>query len=247
MKEYNPFHTAQQQLDKACDGLGLDEAMRELLRWPQRESNSLVVGVVGTRRGAGTTSVARALGEHYASTGLEVLLIELDGGAPSQAQTEGPSGAAAVARREALLAESVEKLTNDGGSTWLLRSAGPRDARQTRGELSLEDMRNLLAVARAEYNLVILDLGKLVAGRQSAIGTALADRSILVAACGNLRREIGAAKDLIDRLAPSRYLLTLNRASSLDPALAASSVDRKTFSVSARQQIAKLINARHGV
>lgn len=216
------------------------------LRWLQRESNSLVVGVVGTRGGAGTTSVARALGEHCSSTGVEVLLIELDGGEPSQSCTGGPSGAAAVARGEVLLAESVERLTNDGRSTWLLRSAGSRDAQQAGGELSLEDMRNLLAIARAEYPLVILDLGKLVAGRQSAIGTALADRSILVAACGNLRREIGTAKDLIDRLAPSRYLLTLNRASSLDPALAASSGDRRAISVSVRQQIAKLINARHG-
>jgi hypothetical protein len=112
--------------------------------------------------------------------------------------------------------------------------------------MSLEDMRNLLAIARAEYDLVILDLGKLVAGRQSAIGTALADHSILVAACGNLRRGIGTAKDLLDRLAPSRYLLALNRASSLDPALAASGADGRTNPISARQRIANFINVRHG-
>ena len=34
---YNPFHTAQQQLDAAAERLGLDDAARHFLRWPQRE------------------------------------------------------------------------------------------------------------------------------------------------------------------------------------------------------------------
>ncbi|NNE08983.1 MAG: Glu/Leu/Phe/Val dehydrogenase [Gemmatimonadetes bacterium] len=35
--EYNPFTTAQQQLDEAAGKLGLDKGTREFLRWPQRE------------------------------------------------------------------------------------------------------------------------------------------------------------------------------------------------------------------
>ena len=34
---YNPFKTAQQQLDRACEMLGLDDSIRTFLRWPQRE------------------------------------------------------------------------------------------------------------------------------------------------------------------------------------------------------------------
>jgi glutamate dehydrogenase (NAD(P)+) len=35
---YNPFETAQAQLDVAMEHLGLEPAMRELLRWPMRET-----------------------------------------------------------------------------------------------------------------------------------------------------------------------------------------------------------------
>ncbi len=37
MKGYNPFAVSQQQLDEAAGILGLDSAMHELLRWPQKE------------------------------------------------------------------------------------------------------------------------------------------------------------------------------------------------------------------
>jgi len=37
MTELNPFKIAQRQLDEAAEKLGLDEATREFLRWPQRE------------------------------------------------------------------------------------------------------------------------------------------------------------------------------------------------------------------
>jgi glutamate dehydrogenase (NAD(P)+) len=36
-KEFNAFEMAQRQFDAVADKLGLDEGMRELLRWPQRE------------------------------------------------------------------------------------------------------------------------------------------------------------------------------------------------------------------
>ncbi|MHC4939476.1 MAG: Glu/Leu/Phe/Val family dehydrogenase [Planctomycetota bacterium] len=37
MTETNPFHIAQAQFDECAEMLGLDDAMRNLLRWPQRE------------------------------------------------------------------------------------------------------------------------------------------------------------------------------------------------------------------
>lgn len=35
--KYNPFEVAQEQLDIACDKLGIDPATREFLRWPMQE------------------------------------------------------------------------------------------------------------------------------------------------------------------------------------------------------------------
>jgi glutamate dehydrogenase (NAD(P)+) len=37
MAELNPFAIAQHQVDEACERLGIDDATREMLRWPQRE------------------------------------------------------------------------------------------------------------------------------------------------------------------------------------------------------------------
>ena len=37
MAQYNPFAVAQDQVDRACEMLQLDEHVRSLLRWPQRE------------------------------------------------------------------------------------------------------------------------------------------------------------------------------------------------------------------
>ena len=37
MCETNPFKIAQAQFDEAAERLGLDDAMREFLRWPQKE------------------------------------------------------------------------------------------------------------------------------------------------------------------------------------------------------------------
>jgi glutamate dehydrogenase (NAD(P)+) len=37
MAELNPFAIAQHQVDEACDRLGIDDATRDMLRWPQRE------------------------------------------------------------------------------------------------------------------------------------------------------------------------------------------------------------------
>ena len=90
-------------------------------------------------------------------------------------------------------------------------------------EMALDEMRELLDAARAEYDMVILDLGLLIAGRQSAVGSALADCTVLVAASGGLRQEISDSQELLDRLASSGYLLVLNRALPLDPMVSGSS------------------------
>ena len=98
------------------------------------------------------------------------------------------------------------------------RGRGSRSA-HGRSELAVDEMRRLLDAARADNDVVLVDLGVLRAGGQSAVGTALSDRIVLVAACGERKQTISASLELLDRLAPERFLLTLNRAPAPDPLL----------------------------
>ena len=213
---------------KADPRESLGEAAREVrneldLRLQQRETQPMVLGVVGAGEGTGSTSMALAMGEHYTNTGRNVLLIDADarGGGLSQLQEAGaPIDVAAVARGEVALENSVRTLELESGFMSLLPALEIDTAGgklRSPGEMSLDEMRELVSVARSEYDLVILDLGVLKAGRQSAVGAALADRTVLVTASEDLRQEINAAQDLLDRLASSRYLLVFNRALPLDP------------------------------
>ena len=194
------------------------------LRWPQRDRQPLVLGVVGTAEGDGTTSIAHALGEHYSNAGRRVLLIDADAnhnGLTRLCQVAAQPGVVDVARGKSPLAESLQDIAGKGRVMALLPSSANRATaglHPAPDEMALDEVRTLLDEARTEYDLLILDLGMLRAGRQSAVGTALTDRTVLVASCGGLRKDINAAQDLLDRLSPSRYLLTLNRALPLDPA-----------------------------
>jgi Mrp family chromosome partitioning ATPase/uncharacterized protein involved in exopolysaccharide biosynthesis len=235
-------------------GDSLPEAARKIrneldLRWPQREAQPLVIGVVGTAQGAGTTSIAHALGSHYADAGRRVLLIDADAsdnGLSRLCQTAGEPGAAAVVRDNIPLAESVREIGERNRVLALLPSPGKgatRGRQAAPGEMALDEMRKLLDAARTEYDLLILDLGTLSAGRQSAVGTALADRTVLVASCGGLKKDITGAQDLLDRLATSRYLLALNRALTLDPAYSASQPERDPLSVGGRERLKKFLQS----
>ncbi|MBN1825667.1 MAG: Glu/Leu/Phe/Val dehydrogenase [Candidatus Eisenbacteria bacterium] len=59
--ELNPFRIAQRQLDEAADRLGLDDATRELLRWPLRE----ITVTLPIRMDDGTTRVFRGYRVQY--------------------------------------------------------------------------------------------------------------------------------------------------------------------------------------
>ena len=77
-------------------------------------------------------------------------------------------------------------------------------------ELALGDMSELLNQARSGFEVIILDLGVISAGRQSALGAALSDLCVLVSASGAGKNEINASQDLLDRLKPAQYLLAFN-------------------------------------
>jgi Mrp family chromosome partitioning ATPase len=208
------------------------------LRWPRQGTGAMVLGVVGASTGAGATSLAGALGMHYAGTGRRVILAEVDAasGAYRDAVQSDSPGVAAVARGDAALEDALQELPSEQGFLSLL-PASPRGQAALRrsgvAELALDDMQNLLQSARAEADVIILDLGVLTAGRQSAVGAALSDRVLLVSSSGDRSSDLSGALDLLERLAPERALLAFNRASHLDPAIAASAAREPAVSFGA--------------
>jgi Mrp family chromosome partitioning ATPase len=195
------------------------------LRWTTKPGRSLVVGFAATSAGAGATSLVSALGRHYAGAGLNVLLIDANPTAHGIGR-HANTGQAPAVRDAASLADAVRNATIDKGSLELLvaRSEMPRQQSEPFGpELSFEEMRRMLQVARDEHDVVLVDLGVLQAGGQAAVGCALSDRVIVVAACGEGKQRISKTLDLLDRLAPARLLLALNRMPAIDPQRASAS------------------------
>jgi uncharacterized protein involved in exopolysaccharide biosynthesis/MinD-like ATPase involved in chromosome partitioning or flagellar assembly len=227
-------------------------AMRKLrnefdLRWATANAEPFVIGVLGTQSGVGSTRICSALGMTYAAAGRKVLLIDADpacnGLSQLHAVTNGP-GIVAVAQGEIMLASAVSVLSADGGALHLL--AAPRSLAQggtnsTAPELAVDGMRRLLHAARAEYEVVLVDMGALTAGGQSAVGAALAERALLITGSGTRRQYFTAAMALLDRIAPERFLLVLNRAQSTDPALACAKTEDASHSLRLRERFAQLI------
>jgi uncharacterized protein involved in exopolysaccharide biosynthesis/MinD-like ATPase involved in chromosome partitioning or flagellar assembly len=200
------------------------------LRWPGPAEPPLVIGVVAVSAGAGATSISQALGTIYAAGNRKVLLIDA---APSDRGLSRLDGADDTAElpdvNEGGLA-AIDPTAQDEPGVGVLNlvAAGPAapDTGQEFGaELTVEDMQRLLAGAADSHDVIIVDLGVLAAGRQSAVGAALADRVLLVAAGSEKKRRVTAALNLLERLAPQRFLLMLNRAAVNDPQLACTEVD----------------------
>lgn len=195
------------------------------LRWPTKPGRSLVVGFVATSAGAGATSLVSALGRHYAGAGLNALLIDANPTAHGIGR-HAITGQAPAVRDAATLADAVRNATTDKGSLGLLVASSemPRQQSDPFGpELSFEEMRRMLQVARDEHDVVLVDLGVLQAGGQAAVGSALSDRVVVVAPCGESKQRISKTLDLLDRLAPARQLLALNRMPAIDPQRASAS------------------------
>ena len=227
-------------------------AMRKLrnefdLRLPTYHTEPFVIGVLGTHSGAGATRICAALGMTYAAAGRKVLLIDADpacnGLSRLHGMNDGP-GMLAVAHGHTLLADAIRPLSAHAGALHLL--AAPRSLAETgidgaTQELAVDSMKRLLNAARTEHDVVVVDLGVLGAGGQSAVGAALAERVLLITGSGTRRHYFDAAIALLDRIAPERFLLVLNRARSTDPAVASSEADKTSLPVRLRGRFAQLI------
>jgi len=128
-------------------------------------------------------------------------------------------GAIDVARNGKRLEWVVQKIEGSSSNLSLLPAEQLSEIPAL--ELVINEQRLLLEACREKYDLILLDLGPLAQGRQSAVATSLTDLSILITRAGSSKREIDRARSLLNRLSPAKYMLVLNRASELDPAVKA--------------------------
>jgi len=215
------------------DAGGLSQAAQKVrneidLDSPGSEIKPLVVGVVNSVPGAGCTSFALELARSFRSAGRSVLLVEADRtgqSLTSRLNASGESGMLNVARGNMSLPEGAVSAVDTGFDFLPLGTDDRVGAEFMQTELTLEEFRGVLAEAGSRNSVVVMDLGTLKAGRQSAIGAALSDRVVLVTAAGARGKKVNGTCELLDRLAPKQYRLMFNRASELDPQLADTDAD----------------------
>jgi Mrp family chromosome partitioning ATPase len=196
------------------------------LRMPANIDRPLVIGVVASTTGSGATSMAEALARTYADKSREVLLIDADlreHGLTQLHKLDQAPGVLEVVSAVTSLSRAAEALPAEGANLHLLPAGAVERVSTSAGylsELTVDDMQDLLNLARDEYNVVVVDLGELSSGRQSAVGAALVDRVVMVGARDESKRKLATALHLLERLAPEKTLLFFNRAHQWDPALA---------------------------
>ncbi|MEP4147483.1 MAG: hypothetical protein ABJL54_09700 [Halioglobus sp.] len=200
------------------------------LRQPFSGSQPLVIAVVGVTAGAGATALTSAIAGHYVAASRKVLLIDANSASKGLCdlyqQTDMP-GSATVIHGDKDLSDAVRELPVREGSLALLSTTTITENTTelpVRRQLAVDDMQLLLKKARESNDIVIIDLGVLASGGQSAVGAALADRTVLVASSGEKRKKVELALDLLGRMAPDRFLVTLNRGQSVDPLVSVTSV-----------------------
>ena len=93
----------------------------------------------------------------------------------------------------------------------------------------------------------IIDLGVLASGSQSAVGAALADRTVLITSSGETQKNVDLSLELLGRMAPDRFLITLNRGLPLDPLVTTTNPDDHQAAPGFGQRLGKLLKKSTGV
>ena len=183
----------------------------------------LVIGVAGVSPAGEPATMAAALTSAFAARDLNVLLIDAD---PNSTITRdfgltdglGLSDVIAIGTPIADAIKNVETVHGEihvlGAGSCNLDHSGDQIS-----TLAIGDFRLLIESVASRHDVVIVDLGVLAAGRHSALGASISDQFVLVTSTGDRKRSVANAGILLDRITPDRYVLALNRASSLDPLL----------------------------
>lgn len=183
----------------------------------------VVVGVAGVSASGDASAMAIDLGVGFAARELKVLLVDANPAShvTSRFAIESKAGLANVVAGEKSITEvAIGRATAYGDIDVLgTGTTGAEIFRDRLSTFAIQDFRSLINKAASHYDVIVVDLGELIAGRHSALGASVSEQLVLVTAAGDRKRSVKNAVSLLDRLCPDRYALVFNRASALDPML----------------------------
>ena len=142
-----------------------------------------VIAITSAFEAEGKTTVAIGIARLAALEGLRVLLIDCDLRRPAATRTIAPDAAASLADVLAGKAELADARVRDNASgAWVLASGiGRSMLSAASGVVGTPAMLKLIEDAKAEYQLVVLDMAPVLALVETRIAAAFADRVMLVA------------------------------------------------------------------
>jgi Mrp family chromosome partitioning ATPase/uncharacterized protein involved in exopolysaccharide biosynthesis len=183
----------------------------------------IVIAVAGGSPAAATSEVTLALSSAFSAREMRLLLIDANTNrrVTGEFALDGKPGLTDVMRDHLELSDAASVATISHGNVDILGAGvAERDDPSDRvAAFTIQDFRKLLDAAASAYDVVVLDLGELAAGRHSALAASVSDQLVLVTAAGDKKRDVENTVTLLERIAPDRYLLIFDRASRLDPLL----------------------------
>jgi uncharacterized protein involved in exopolysaccharide biosynthesis len=183
----------------------------------------IVVAVSGTTSAASTSRIAVALSSIYSAGKSSLLLIDanIKSRITEEFSLDGHSGLVNVMGGGVPVAEAVESAATPHGNIDVLGSGAieNNESRERVTTYTLQDFRNLINATKAAYDVVLLDLGELAAGRHSALAASVSDQLVHITTAGDRKRDVASTTALLDRVVPDRYLLVFDNASHLDPTI----------------------------
>lgn len=185
--------------DERCRSAGI--AVRDGLDL-QGLAPGALVALAATEAGVGASRLAGALALAETEARRSVLRLEADALAAAIAAGEGLD--------ELLVQDEV-------GAGARLLATDCADA--PRAPVTLDGLREVLALARRRFDRVVLDLGPLHAGSFTTLVLSLSDAAVLVTARGATGASLEGALERIERHCGDAWLAVFNRALPRDPGL----------------------------
>ena len=198
------------------------------------EGGTRVIGVAGTTQSGRPDRMVASLANAFAARDVNVLIIDADSDAAvSRAfEVHDKPGLSDVMAADVSLPEAVSRRRGDHGEISVLAAGVTRGdgLRSPISTMTMKEYRALIKTAARHHEVIILALGVLSAGKQSALGASVSDQFLLMMSAGDRKREVTNAVTLLDRVAPERYYLAMNEASPLDPMLERDNPRQERFS-----------------
>jgi len=175
-------------------------------------SESQIFLLTSPAAGDGKTSISLALGLSFAASGIRTLVIDFDLAARRLSRSLGLS--TTVGLPEALRAGEVNGFVHEFDALAIL-SAGSATCLDASGITPLH-LRRLLASARKQYDVVLIDTGPILGSVEAALAAHEVDGAILAISAGQPQAMVGRAVLLLKSLRAKTMGIIFNRAEPKD-------------------------------